>query len=440
MKRKNLQRLLLLMVVISTFGCERFEDSLNAGSSTDTSTNESQQQTTSIYGVVNGYRIVDTNQSLCYDSMTGVTVACTGTGYDADYSGNQPSYTTSTSGQSVTDNVTGLVWTQSADTNSDSVINVSDKMSQSSAATYCSNLSTDGYVWRLPSIKELYSLILFSGEDPSSYTGTDTTGLKLFIDSSFERAFGDQDAGERIIDGQYATTTIYTSTTMGGNATMFGVNFVDGRIKGYPYSNKDFYVLCVSGNEDYGLNLYSDNNDGTISDQATGLMWQQDDSQSVDYDDALLTCETASTAGYNDWRLPNVKELQSIVDYSRSPDFTSSAAIDPLFNTTSFTNEEGLTDWGYYWSSTTHANSNGYGDNGAYVSFGRALGYYTLGSSSLDMDDVHGAGAQRSNDKVDVSSVAGAGSANIGYGTFYYHGPQGDVLRIDNMVRCVRDL
>ena len=136
---------------------------------------------------------------------------------------------------------------------------------------------------------------------------------------------------------------------------MFGVNFVDGRIKGYPYNGKEFYVLCVSGNDDYGLNLYTDNGDGTISDDATGLMWQQSDSQSVDYEDAILSCETATTAGYSDWRLPNVKELQSIVDYSRSPDATSSAAIDAVFNSTAITNEEGMTDWGYYWSSTTHA-------------------------------------------------------------------------------------
>ena len=57
----------------------------------------------------------------------------------------------------------------------------------------------------------------------------------------------------------------------------------------------------------------------------------------------------------------------------------------------------------------------------------------------LDFDDVHGAGAQRSNDKVDVASNPMANSENLGYGTFYYSGPQGDILRVDNMVRCVRD-
>jgi hypothetical protein len=80
--------------------------------------------------------------------------------------------------------------------------------------------------------------------------------------------------------------------------------------------------------------------------------------------------------GHSDWRLPEAKELQSIVDYTRSPDTTASAAIDPVFNATSITNEAGQTDYPYYWSNTTHANwSTMSGTNAAYVAFGRAMGY-----------------------------------------------------------------
>ena len=67
------------------------------------------------------------------------------------------------------------------------------------------------------------------------------------------------------------------------------------------------------------------------------------------------------------------------------------------------------------------------------MSFGRALGYM-----EGNILDVHGAGAQRSDDKVDVSSEPGAQSAEGANGTFYYKGPQGDILRNNNMVRCVR--
>ena len=56
--------------------------------------------------------------------------------------------------------------------------------------------------------------------------------------------------------------------------------------------------------------------------------------------------DTCPYLGYSDWRLPNIKELQSIVDYTRSPGITGSAAIDALFNATPITNEEGILDWG----------------------------------------------------------------------------------------------
>ena len=215
----------------------------------------------------------------------------------------------------------------------------------------------------------------------------------------------------------------------------FGGNYVDGRIKGYPRDTKEFYVRCVAGNTLYGVNNFTDNNDNTISDNATGLMWQKDDSNSVDWDGAVNTCETATTSTHSDWRLPNIKELHSIVDYSKSPDTNANPAISDIFNSTFFANEENITDWGYYWSSTTHMDTNGNGANAAYISFGRALGFI------FDMVlDVHGAGAQRSNDKLDVSTKPGAQSTSLNNSIFYYKGPQGDILRINNKVRCVRNL
>ncbi|MEH6346281.1 MAG: DUF1566 domain-containing protein [Bermanella sp.] len=394
------------------------------------------------------FTIVDTNQSLCYGSGSGAMTNCTSTGHDADYSGHQPDYTVSEDGLTVTDNVTTLIWTQGSDINEDGEVNYDDKLYQYEAVEYCQNLSlSDRTDWRLPNIKEAYSLILFSGQDASSYQGSDTSSLVLFLDEKFDRAFGDLEATQtsngfspaegvdRIIDAQYASTSLYVSTTMNNDATMFGVNYVDGRIKGYPTAIKEFYVRCVTSNEQYGINLFSDNNNETISDEATGLMWQQNDNVSTDWDNAINQCENDNTASHTDWRLPNAKELQSIVDYSRSPDTDNAAAMDPIFNAASFNNEENIIDWGYYWASTTHVDNDGDGSNATYVSFGRALGY--MNNSILD---VHGAGSQRSNDKLDVASEPGASSATDANGLFFYKGPQGDVLRENNMVRCVRNI
>jgi hypothetical protein len=244
------------------------------------------------------------------------------------------------------------------------------------------------------------------------------------------------------------TTTLYTGSTefAGGAQLMFGVNFADGRIKGYPIGattnlggqEKTYFVRLVRGNTAYGQNDFVSNGDGTITDLATGLMWSQDDSGSIsssegtaytshggamNWEEALAYVQELNEQnylGYSDWYLPNAKELQSIIDYDRSPDATNSAAIDPIFNVTSITNEEGQLDWGFYWTGTTHVSARG-GQSAVYIAFGRGLGY-----TNGRFMDVHGAGCQRSDPK--------SGSAEP-----YGRGPQGDVVRVTNMVRVVRD-
>lgn len=117
-----------------------------------------------------------------------------------------------------------------------------------------------------------------------------------------------------------------------------------------------------------------------------------------------------------------MKELQSIVDYSRSPATSNSPSIDPVFNASQITNEGGELDYPNYWSSTTHMNLKN-AKNASYVAFGRSMGYMRD-----NWMDVHGAGAQRSDPKVDNGQSYPQG-----------HGPQGDAVRFENHVRCVSD-
>ena len=390
------------------------------------------------------YTIVDTDQDIFYDTIVEIATPAPGApfyGQDAQYTGNVPSYQDNGDG-TVTDLVTGLMWSQSPDMDGDGDIDYADKMSYDEAMAAASTFNLAGYTdWRLPSIKEMYSLIIFSGKDPSGYNGTNTDDLSPFVDTNyFAFAYGDQTAGERIIDAQMASSNIYVGLTMGGDETMFGVNFADGRIKGYPTGpmpsqteDKQFYVFFVRGNTDYGINDFHDNGDATITDNATGLMWSKDDDGSgMNWMEALSYAENSGLANYNDWRLPNAKELQSLLDYTRAPSVTNSAAIDPIFNGSTISDEGGNTNYPFYWSGTTHASfqENNPGGFGAYVCFGEALGFMEMPpqSGNYTLMDVHGAGAQRSDPKV-------GNPANWPNG----HGPQGDVIRIYNYVRLVRD-
>jgi hypothetical protein len=157
-------------------------------------------------------------------------------------------------------------------------------------------------------------------------------------------------------------------------------------------------------------------------------MWMKRDSgKAMAWQEALKYAENLDYSGHLDWRLPNAKELHSLVDYTRSPDTTHSAAIDKLFEVTSITNEGGARDYPYYWTSTTHAGVNR-ASAAVYIAFGRALGFMQdRRTGNKKLMDVHGAGAQRSDMKSGDPSAFGQG-----------RGPQGDVVRIYNYVRCVR--
>ncbi|MCP4592605.1 MAG: DUF1566 domain-containing protein [bacterium] len=392
------------------------------------------------------YPVVDTAQDTCYDDELPIAAPSLGDpfyGQDAQFAGNQPSYAISGDGLSVHDNITGLTWMRDADLDGDGDIDVDDKRTFDEAPPYADTLNAQNFGgyddWRVPTIKELYSLMDFRGTDPMS---DDPGGVIPFIDTDyFEFGYGDTAAGERLIDSQWVTTTLSLDPVMGGQTAMFGVNFADGRIKGYPVTGKTFYVRLCRGNADYGINNFTDNGDGSITDLATGLMWSQDDSgdgintgprSGMIWVDALAWVQQKndeSYLGYGDWRLPNAKEMQSILDYSQAPGATNSAAIDPIFNITQIANEAGQVDYPWFWTGTTHAREDGNGSAGAYVCFGRGMGYW-----ESQWQDVHGAGCQRS-DRKDGDFT---GYTYVYDGYYFGDAPQADASRMYNYVRCVR--
>jgi hypothetical protein len=238
----------------------------------------------------------------------------------------------------VRDNVTGLIW--EVKHNKDGTPNYSDPndadniycwgiTSCPSASTTTENFITDlntanygGYSdWRLPTVKELSILLDRDRSMPS-------------IDTDyFPYWWRDKD--------------YWTSTTHA-----FHTNYAW-------YVNFHYYCYVSFANTTYGPNLYYvravrgvqttnnfvDNGDGTVTDIDTGLMWQQASAPGGhvwEWEQALNYCENLSLAGYDDWRLPNINEIQSIVDYSLH---------DPPIDTTYFPDMEPLS---VYWSSTTN--------------------------------------------------------------------------------------
>lgn len=360
------------------------------------------------------YRVVDTGQDRCYDNSTEMPCPSPEAaffGQDAQYVGNVPAYRNNGDG-TVTDLTTGLVWQKTPD---------ATLRTWEEATAYAKTLELAGRSdWRLPTIEELFSIADFRGDMKTRTPYIDT--------SVFDFRYPDTSTGLRDMDAQYWSSNRYVGTTMRGDSSEFGFNFADGRIKSYPIGEaggesrplgpRTFrrFVRCVRGPA-YGQNAFVDNGDGTITDRATGLMWTKADSgRAMPWADALAYAEKATHAGYDDWRLPSVKELQTIVDYARAPDARSASArgpaIDPIFLVTE------TESW--YWTSTTHI-ENGFG---YYVCFGRGLSAKTWNGQPMN---AHGAGAVRSDPKSGKASRWAGGL-----------GPQSDEIRIANYVRCVR--
>jgi hypothetical protein len=102
---------------------------------------------------------------------------------------------------------------------------------------------------------------------------------------------------------------------------------------------------------------FTDNGDRTVTDNCTGLQWLQESGETPDVDQdghpdpvtwcqAMEFCQGLTFAGHSDWRLPNVRELQSLVDYGRSK-----PAFAPVFRLSG--NPTADVEFYLYWTSTS---------------------------------------------------------------------------------------
>lgn len=259
--------------------------------------------------LVSASPLPDTGITQCYNNTVGIECPASGQpfyGQDAQYVTNPMSFTASPDGLTVTDNVTGLVWQREDD-------NTTRKWAN--AISYCEGLTLGGYAnWRLPNEYELQGIVDYGRYSPA----IDTT----------------------VFPGTIAASDWSSSTSADFTNDAWKVGFSYGGVY-VNYKTSTNYVRCVRGES--VTRSFTDNLDGTVTDNATGLMWQQeDDNQARNWESTLAYCEDRALGGHVDWRLPDVKELRSIVDNTRY-----NPAIDPVaFPGTNPT---------YYWSSSTTA-------------------------------------------------------------------------------------
>ena len=315
--------------------------------------------------------IPDTGQTKCYNDTQEITCPQPGEpfyGQDAQYVTNPQSYTKlDENGNDLPDdapwpwamardNVTGLIWEIKQD--KDGVQNYSNPHDADNTYTwYDSNPATNG------------------GDPGAPGDGTDTED---FINALNTEQFGgyndwrlpaitelpfirNMDISYPAINTTYFPNTIasyhWSSTTDPCHTfNAWYVPFNVGAAHPGEKSVFSFNVRAVRGGQ--FTNNFIDNEDGTVTDTSTGLMWQQATAPGgYTWQQALFYCENlilnndgewtsgtanASGARYDDWRLPNINELHSIIDFTR---------CYPSIDTEYFPN----TQSSYYWTSTTWA-------------------------------------------------------------------------------------
>lgn len=252
-------------------------------------------------------RLPDTGQKNSYTNTFGE---------DNDYSINLPFYIDNKNG-TITDTITGIMWQQTD----------GGEMTVENATIYCDTLTLGGYTnWRLPNAHEGYSILNLQNNNPA-------LDILYFTKTAAEYWWtSDQQAND--------ATKIWVTNAGGGIGNHLKTETISAG------GTKKFHVRAVRDvtTPTVITNHFTDNGNGTITDNLTNLVWQKNPfADSLSWENALKYADTLSLGGIGKWRLPNIKELQSINDES---------IVSPSINTNFFPNI-GVKK---YWASTTLQN------------------------------------------------------------------------------------
>ncbi len=169
-----------------------------------------------------------------------------------------------------------------------------------------------------------------------------------------------EDIYQRLKYGTTGSMSTFMEPESAPNSTMHSLNDIMD-VAGFRLIQKTGQTTSYStgddGDKEEGIiwpaSRFTDNYDGTITDNLTGLVWLQQCGASDNWEGALNQCNILSDntpflsdgSAQGDWRLPNINELSSILDYSQSfPALPNGHPFSNLLND-------------YYWTSTTNADN-----------------------------------------------------------------------------------
>ncbi|WP_396171054.1 DUF1566 domain-containing protein [Flavobacterium sp.] len=245
---------------------------------------------------------------------TGQTTSYTNTfGEDHDYSINAPSFTNNGNG-TITDNVTKLMWQQTD----------GGEMTVENATLYCDNLVLGGFSdWRLPTPMEAMSILNLQKNNPAmDVVYFPSTGAEYWWTNTFQ--VGD-------------ISKVWCTNSGGGIGNKPKAETIGAG------GTKSYHVRAIRDITTPTIlpNHFTDNGNGTIIDNVTQLVWQKMPNANLfNWEQAITYAEGLTLASATDWRLPNIKELQSL-----NMESTSSPSVNTAFFSTIGVHN--------YWSSTT---------------------------------------------------------------------------------------
>lgn len=278
--------------------------------------------------------IPDTGQELCYDTVKVIPCPNPGEpfyGQDANYSINTPEYSSNKQANlaTVTDLITGLTWQRTPD--------ILPK-TWSEAIDYTESLELSGFTdWRLPSKQELQTIFAFGSTPGPLQQATPHTQTPK--DPKKNRCF-------------------WTITNLGFPSLEAKTICLPGKQGATSSKYKKQYVYAVRG-PSFTTGNFIDQGNQTVTDQYTGLMWQSTEILPQKWENALAYCEKLQLEGFDDWRLPTLKELMTLVNEEH---------IAPSIDTSFFPAARTAA----YWTGTTFSGHPGFA---WYIRFDNGLEY-----------------------------------------------------------------